>query len=590
VSSLREWDTLARLGCALVDAERRSEAALALARHLGVEELVLFVDDPELGILLPALGFRQTLAGGARLRAFLSECARSGRGEASLYLSADRTQHVHGHGIAVDGGCVLLLLGGDPRTDEVAKLEAILPLMAATMRAERSARHARAYAASVHEASEHANALAARLDAVRQQLQRALSDVERARARSEFLVQAGTLLASSLDYDVTLGQVASLAVAHLAEWCVIDIIPADATMSWLTREAQAPSTNPDIAGRRRDYVLDPRRFALFGEILRSGRSMWLESIPRAASSSTPARDELARAIAPLDIESSLIVPLIARERPLGTIWLSSTLRRFAPDDVSHAEELAHRAALYVDNARLFHEAQRAIRARDEFLSIASHELRTPLAGMRLQLQATKRVLATTDVDDRGRGLTKRIDAALSHMDRLGKLMHNLLDVSRLTFGQLHLECEAADLADVVRTVADAFAEEAARAGCAVSVSGVASAVGHWDRMRLEQIISNLVSNALKYGPQNPVEIAVLVEGRTAKLCVRDHGAGIAPEHIDHVFERFTRFASADRCDGLGLGLFITRQIVEAHGGAIHVESEPHVGSTFTVDLPLDRER
>jgi signal transduction histidine kinase len=253
-----------------------------------------------------------------------------------------------------------------------------------------------------------------------------------------------------------------------------------------------------------------------------------------------------------------------------------------------AEDLAHRVSLAVDNARLYREARDAVSARDEFLSIASHELRTPLTPLQIVLQRllserSKEPLETIS-PDRLRLLLGRSER---QVQRLTALVDNLLDVSRVSSGTLRLQREECDLAEVVNEVVGRFGEECARAECQVTIQAPPTLVGQWDRLRIEQVITNLLVNAIKYGAGKPIMIHVERGEGAAKLEVKDQGIGIEPEKVSRIFERFERAVSSRSYGGLGLGLYIARQIVDAHGGRIAVASRPGEGSTFTIDLPLE---
>jgi PAS domain S-box-containing protein len=230
----------------------------------------------------------------------------------------------------------------------------------------------------------------------------------------------------------------------------------------------------------------------------------------------------------------------------------------------------------------------AVGARDEFLSIASHELRTPLTvlaielgGLRRRLQKVPPAVAATVNEVIG----GKLDNTLRQTDRLNRLIENLLEVSRISSGRLRIDREPLDLAALVADVVERFAETASHVGCTLALHAAAPVPGHWDRLRLEQVVTNLLSNALKYGAGKPVELTVTSDGARASLAVRDHGIGIGAADIARIFGRFERAVSPRHFGGLGLGLYITRQIAEAHGGAIRVDSRPDEGSTFTVDLP-----
>jgi signal transduction histidine kinase len=171
-------------------------------------------------------------------------------------------------------------------------------------------------------------------------------------------------------------------------------------------------------------------------------------------------------------------------------------------------------------------------------------------------------------------------------ERLIHLVNNLLDASRLSAGRLELELEEVDLSALVREVVECFGEEIARARCRLDIRAEDHVVGVWDRSRLEQVVTNLLTNALKYGAGTEVTISVSADATSARLAVADQGIGIAPEHVERIFGRFERAVATKEYSGVGLGLSIARDIVEALGGTLGVVSESGGGATFTVELPL----
>jgi len=240
-----------------------------------------------------------------------------------------------------------------------------------------------------------------------------------------------------------------------------------------------------------------------------------------------------------------------------------------------------------DRKRMEGELRKAVRDRDDFLSIASHELRTPLTTLSLEIQSLKRALGK---HPKGLPKSDRLErsaaVAENQINRLITLVEELLDVSRLASGRLRVEPTEFDLSELVREVASRLKPSLDAAGCALSLEARARTIGSWDRLRVEQVVANLVSNALKYGPGNPVEMSVTQETECACLRVRDHGIGIAHADQRRIFQRFERAVPLSHYSGFGLGLWIAREIVAAHGGSIDVDSELGRGSTFIVRLPL----
>jgi signal transduction histidine kinase len=230
------------------------------------------------------------------------------------------------------------------------------------------------------------------------------------------------------------------------------------------------------------------------------------------------------------------------------------------------------------------QAQQAIRVRDDFLSIASHELKTPLTSLKLQVQGLLMMPpASLDHADAAR-FNQTLEVVDRQVVRLDKLIANLLDVSRIAAGRLVIDPTETDLSTLVQDVTRQFEPQLARWNCKLQARIEGSVTGWWDAPRIDQVVTNLLSNAIKYGSGKPIELSVESTADRARLTVRDHGIGISVEDQRRIFGRFERAASLSY-GGLGLGLFISSQIVRAHGGTISVESAPDVGSVFVVDLP-----
>ncbi|GEN10359.1 Signal transduction histidine kinase [Myxococcus fulvus] len=240
--------------------------------------------------------------------------------------------------------------------------------------------------------------------------------------------------------------------------------------------------------------------------------------------------------------------------------------------------------------RLQSRAQAAVHARDEFMSIAAHELRTPLTALRLNLERLVHHLTRVPGDMVARRTVEASTTpALRQLVRLQQLLDTLLDVSRVGSRKLRLDIEVFDLAEAAREVAGRLAMSARAAGTELSLAlplGPALLMG--DRLRLEQVISNLLANAFRYGDSKPIWLTVEEHPDALWLSVTDQGIGIAKQDQARIFNRFERASSTGRADGLGLGLFIAREIVIAHGGTLSVESEPGQGATFHVTLPRHR--
>ncbi len=263
------------------------------------------------------------------------------------------------------------------------------------------------------------------------------------------------------------------------------------------------------------------------------------------------------------------------ERPFRTMTLVTALR------------VALRARRRQYQVRdLLREQQIALNQRDEFLSVASHELKTPITSIKLNVQMRKRFLRRGDQSVYSPEKVNALIATTeSQVERLSRLVDDMLDVSRIENGKLSLSPEPVELASLVETVYENFASQFESAGSTFRLEAKQMISGNWDRYRLEQVVANLFTNAIKYGAGRPIHVRVRAEDELAILYVRDLGIGIAPEDQKRVFNRFERAKSATTISGLGLGLYITREIVEMHGGRIRVQSALGEGSTFIVELP-----
>jgi signal transduction histidine kinase len=272
--------------------------------------------------------------------------------------------------------------------------------------------------------------------------------------------------------------------------------------------------------------------------------------------------------------------------------LKDRLARLLPAIARELREARLRRERLEANAereRLLAELANAVAARDEFLAIASHELNTPLTSLKLHVWRILNRFGDLESGPEALGVLKQQFQVIARQgDRLERLVRELLDVSRITGGGLRLDLEAVDLAGVIRDVAQRLTDTAvlAHAGCRLTVDAAEQVVGRWDAMRVEQIVDNLLQNALKYGAGKPVTVRATTDGATATLTVEDHGIGLSPADRGRIFGRFERAVSSRNYGGLGMGLFIVKQVVEAHAGSVDVQSQPGDGATFVVRLPI----
>ena len=404
----------------------------------------------------------------------------------------------------------------------------------------------------------------------------AREQAEAAERRARFLAEAGRVLASSFDYTTTLAQLARLAVPELGDCCVVDVLEADDTFVQAgaahldpTREAWLREGVP--AGGARDHPL--------AELFRRGETLLVAEVTPAELDRLLGADARRELVERLEPRSVMIVPIRNAHRLIGGITLmrSAPAPPYAADDVALAEALASRAALAVENARLYLQAEQATHARDEMLAIVAHDLRNPLNTI---LMASEMVREAAPIAKRP------AEMVLRAAERMNRLIEDLLDVARLQSGGLVVRPGVEPVAQILDEAMTMLQPLATAQGITMERADAAMVPPvRADAGRILQLLSNLVGNAIKFTPVGGrITLGALPQGREVLFWVADTGPGIASEQLPHIFSRFWQVDRADR-RGVGLGLAIARGIVEAHGGRIWVESRVGEGSTFLFTVP-----
>ena len=372
---------------------------------------------------------------------------------------------------------------------------------------------------------------------------RDVTERERLFRRALFLADAARLLAS-LDIEPALDGVAHLSVPFIGDGCAIDLLGNGGPRRLLVVSRGSKSFHPELDSA----------------VLSGHSSMYL-----------------------LRGRSCMAIPLVVKGAVIGAMtFLAPGGRVFKQHDLDLAEELGRRIALSLQNARLFGEAHEALKARDEFLSIAAHEIRGPVTSLHMAVQSLQRGKVPPESMRKVLQIIERADRTLI------RFVDELLDLARIRTDRMHFTFEDVDLGDIVRQVSARLGPELSRAGSSLSITSKGPTVGQWDSFRLDQVVTNLLSNAIKFGLGKPIEVSIDQQDGIARLEVKDHGIGIAKEMMDKIFKPFERAVSVRHYGGLGLGLYIVRTIIDGLGGSIRVESQPNAGSTFSVELPLVR--
>jgi signal transduction histidine kinase len=410
--------------------------------------------------------------------------------------------------------------------------------------------------------------------------QAARAEAEATAQRARFLAGASELLSSSLDRGATLDALVSLAVPAFADWCLVHLAEPIAGRRLHAAGADAAGTRVAEAVERLAPALELPALLPFIERMQAGEpllvpeigSAWLEGL------------QLLQQLAP---KSAMVVPLLARGRTVGTLSFIVTRseRRYGPADLALARDLAHRAAVAVDNARLYAEAEGANRAKDQFLATLSHELRTPLTAM----------LGWVSMLRSGRLSGDEAAGALASIERntrvQAQLINDLLDVSRIVAGKLQIDKRPVDLRVVIEHALDSVRRETEKRRHTVTCAIDPEAA--WvpgDAMRLQQIVVNLLGNAAKFTPDGGhIDVRLERHNAFARVTVSDTGQGIEPAMLPHIFESFRQADSSStrRHGGLGLGLAIVRRLVALHGGRVEATSAGRgQGAAFSVYLLL----
>jgi PAS domain S-box-containing protein len=418
---------------------------------------------------------------------------------------------------------------------------------------------------------------------------RAAAETEQ-RVRRAFLAKAGeALAASSLDYRATLATVARLAVPELADWCTVELMEPGAAAPSQVAVVHTDARKVQLArelGKR--YPPNPNALTGAPQVIRSGKSELYAEIPAALLEAGAVDSEHLRLIQELRLESAMIVPLTGRDRILGALSFiyADSERRYTESDLAFAEDFARRAAMAIENAQAHAALRAALEFNERFVAVLGHDLRNPLAAIDMAA-GVLRQRATSANDG---SMARVLDRVKSSSRRMSRMIEQLLDLTRSRLaGGLPLNPEPMDLCDTLTGIVSELRTAHPSRNIVLRCQPLS---GTWDRDRLEQVFSNLIANAIDYGrAEKPVIVEARQENGAVLVDVHNDGEPIPEEvrvQLFNPFRRGSRDSRASKTAGLGLGLFISRQIAEAHGGGLDAQSSSSEGTTFRVTLPRTR--
>jgi len=396
------------------------------------------------------------------------------------------------------------------------------------------------------------------------------------------LAEAGAVLAASLDYDQTLAALADLVVRDFADWCMVDVVDEHGVITRLKVVAEDPS-KADLCAMLERIPIDRDGPYVLRDAIEKKQSFLIKHVTSEQLESFaqgPAHLQLLRGMSPVSLMG---VPLLQQGRLLGALALISSTgsRHYGESDLRLAEALADRAATAIENARLYRSSVSATHLRDQVLGVVAHDLRNPLTTILTQLWALRRHGA--DAERRSPKPVQVIERAAKRMNRL---IQDLLDVAVMEAGQLTIERARLAARELTVGAVDTQRPLASSSSLELRVDVDRDLPDIWgDRDRLLQVFENLIGNAIKFTTAGGcITIGAVSRDHEVHFRVADTGSGIAPENLPHVFDRFWQATSTNR-QGAGLGLPITKGIVEAHGGRIWVESTPSRGTTVSFTIP-----
>jgi PAS domain S-box-containing protein len=414
-----------------------------------------------------------------------------------------------------------------------------------------------------------------------------IEDRKRSEDTQRFLAEAGSLLVSSLNFEENLKQIAELSIPYIADWCCINLLDSNDNLRILASAHSDPSKSYTVERLIREYDASPQSSIGARKVAQTGIKEVYETLNHELLKYLAVDSEHYNMAKELDNSSAIIIPLKVQEQTIGVITFafSHSRRHYDQKYIDVTEELSRRIALSYENSRLYELSQQAIQVRNDFLSIASHELNTPITSLKMQLQMTQRILKSNIGDMPIEKFGKQIASSVSHTDRLINLVQVLLDVSRIQSGKFAFNFEAFKIDELIKEIKSQQNHLLGQASCELDVLCEPGLEVNWDKTRIEQVLTNLITNVMKYAP-GKISLSVSKDGEDVHIKFKDFGPGIPKNKVDKIFDRFERATSDASVGGLGLGLYIVKEIIEGHQGRIDVETGEGKGTEFTIHLPM----
>lgn len=393
-----------------------------------------------------------------------------------------------------------------------------------------------------------------------------IEDRKRDEVAQKFLSDAGELLVSTLDPVEVIRKISDAAIPYLGDWCAFDLLDESSTDELAIIRHRDKKMEAETKELHNSYFHDPDNKSGVTALIESGQDYFRDRV---------------------DGGNFISVPLKNKDKVFGvmTFVYSVSQRKFTDRDVSTILDLGKRISLALENASLYKISQNAIEARNDFMSIASHELNTPITSLKLQLQMIKKAITLSKNGvfpiDR---FQKSVESSVKQVNRLINLVSILLDVTRIQSGKFAFHFSEFNANDLLSEIVERHLEIIEDSGCHIDVRAEGNIEVFWDRTRIEQVVTNLLTNAIKYAP-GKIQLEMQEEDQNVVITIKDCGKGIPPKKLEKIFDRFERATNQETVTGLGLGLFIVKQITEGHSGRVEVESVVDHGTTFRVILP-----